>query len=198
MTRIFNAFDQGEADITRRFGGLGLGLAISKAMVEAHNGTITAESAGLGAGSVFTVELKTTEPVNSDLQDVASVPVSHDDGTEKRVLLVDDHFDTCLGLKMLLQRRGFTVEIAHSVSDGVQLAREFEPDLVISDLGLPDGSGFELIREVKSFRNVYGVALSGFGMESDVEKSLEAGFHEHLIKPLNLERLDQILHAAFR
>ena len=152
----------------------------------------------MGAGSVFTVELKTTEPVRGELQDVVAVPVREVDGRERRVLLVDDHFDTCLGLKMLLQRRGYQVEIAHSVAQGIQLAREFEPDLVISDLGLPDGSGFELIREVKSFRQVYGVALSGYGMESDVEKSIEAGFQEHLIKPLNLERLDEILHSAFR
>ncbi len=198
MARIFNAFEQGEPEITRRYGGLGLGLAISKAMVEAHGGWIAAESEGIGAGSVFTVELETTEPVPRELQEVATVPVRDDEGKEKRVLLVDDHFDTCLGLKMLLQRRGYVVEIAHSVTDGIQSAREFEPDLVISDLGLPDGSGFDLIREVQSFRHVYGVALSGFGMESDVEKSREAGFQEHLIKPLNLERLDEILRTAFR
>jgi DNA-binding response OmpR family regulator len=110
---------------------------------------------------------------------------------------VDDHVDTCEGMRLLLERRGYAVVIAHGVAEGLKAARENEIDLVISDLGLPDGSGFKLMREIRLFRDVVGVALSGFGMENDIRKSHEAGFSEHLIKPVSIERLDAILKGLF-
>lgn len=197
MAKIFKAFEQGERSITRRFGGLGLGLAISQAMIEAHGGTITAHSEGRGKGAAFTVRLKCTRKpaaLNASSK-VATEPSGA--AAKGQILVVDDHVDTCDGMRLLLKRRGYDVVVAHSVAEAVRAARENEIDLLISDLGLPDGNGFDLMREIRSFRQVQGVALSGFGMESDIKKSRAAGFTEHLIKPVNIERLDSILKRLF-
>lgn len=197
LSKIFNAFEQGESSITRRFGGLGLGLAISKAMIEASGGTLTASSAGKGTGSVFTVELDTVDAATtadeqSKTPTLAGVTLQH------KILLVDDHEDTCIGMKMLLERRGYRVKTANSVQSALDLAGKEKFDLLISDLGLPDGTGFDLMEKLRARGSeIRGVALSGFGMESDIEHSHAAGFSEHLIKPVNLERLDVILKQAF-
>ena len=196
--KVFNAFEQGGDQTTRRFGGLGLGLAISKAMIEAHGGKLIARSEGKGCGSTFCVELDSVDaPTTADESDtkhptLAGTPLQH------KILLVDDHEDTCLGMKMLLERRGYRVKTAHSVQGGLDLAGKERFSLVISDLGLPDGTGFDLMEKLRAAGNkVPGVALSGFGMESDIEHSKAAGFSDHLIKPVNLERLDAILKKMF-
>ncbi len=200
MDRIFNAFEQGQSSITRRFGGLGLGLAISKAMVQAHGGAIKAESAGKNRGATFIVILDTVaEPAV-----VAALPESK--GPRKsastvadvkrsgpRVLVVDDHVDTCTGMKMMLERRGYRVTIAHTADQAVEKAEHEEFDLVISDIGLPDRSGYELMRELSATKNLRGIALSGFGMENDVSRARAAGFSEHLTKPINFDRLDEAI-----
>jgi signal transduction histidine kinase len=197
LSKIFNAFEQGESSITRRFGGLGLGLAISKAMIEASGGTLTASSAGKGTGSVFTVELDTVDAATtadeqSKTPTLAGVTLQH------KILLVDDHEDTCIGMKMLLERRGYRVRTANTVQGALNLAGQEKFDLLISDLGLPDGTGFDLMEKLRERGSeIRGIALSGFGMESDIEHSRAAGFSEHLIKPVNLERLDIILKQAF-
>lgn len=194
LGRIFNAFDQGQSSITRRFGGLGLGLAISKAMVDAHGGTIDAESEGIGAGATFTVRLETcAEPAPAPARVEPTPAIAPGEGAHaagSRVLLVDDHLDTCLGMERLLKRRGYQVETAHTVAQALTCAREEPFDLLISDIGLPDGTGFDLMDELRRHGGPPGIALSGFGMESDVDKSREAGFSEHLIKPVNIEQLD--------
>ena len=124
---------------------------------------------------------------------IAGVSLQH------RILLVDDHEDTCAGMRMILERRGYRVKTAHDVRGALELARDYPFELVISDLGLPDGTGFELMKELRRLRgdSIRGVALSGFGMESDIERSMEAGFEVHLIKPVNLERLGEILRQVF-
>jgi two-component system CheB/CheR fusion protein len=198
LTRLFKPFEQGESSITRRYGGLGLGLAISKAMIEAHGGVLKARSAGLDHGSTFTVELGTVEaPV--ELPEPVRVPVIEGPAARHKILLVDDHEDTCTGMRMILERRGYRVRTADSVQGALDVAEEYPFELLISDLGLPDGTGFDLMKELKRRRGegIRGVALSGFGMESDIERSMEAGFEEHLIKPVNLERLGEILHQVF-
>jgi len=201
--KIFNAFEQGQASITRRFGGLGLGLAISKAMVNAHGGKIRVESPGKDRGSTFTLNLKTAPaPVSAQTGDgehpavdaqkkfVASRP--------RRVLVVDDHHDTCTGMKMMLERRGYQITLAHSAEQAVEKARMQDFDLLISDIGLPDRSGYDLMRELRNSKGLRGIALSGFGMEHDVSKARAAGFSEHLTKPINFERLEEAIQNLLK
>lgn len=197
LTGIFHAFDQGGSGTTRRFGGLGLGLAISQAMISAHGGTLSAASAGPDQGATFTVELAALpealpEDANRPATVVPGAKAPAPPAAGARVLLVDDHHDTCLGMSLLLRRRGFSVVMAHCVADALAAAESEGPfDLLISDLGLPDGHGCDLMRALRERPGAPpGIALSGFGMESDLEKTAEAGFSEHLIKPVDFERLD--------
>ncbi len=198
LGRIFKPFEQGESSITRRFGGLGLGLALSKAMIEAHGGALRVRSDGIDKGATFAVELSTV-PAPVAPAAPARVPVASGTSLKHRILVVDDHEDTCIGMRMILERRGYVVATAHDMTSALAVAEGFPFELLISDLGLPDGSGFELMKELKRRRGgaIHGIALSGFGMESDIERSMEAGFEEHLIKPVNLERLGEILRDLF-
>ena len=198
--QVFDAFEQGDRTITRQFGGIGLGLAISKAIAESHQGTLTAESAGLGHGSVFRLTLPfdgsqesehtitaEREPISrrSTGADVRSRPL--------RILLVEDHTDTVAILTRLLRRMGHDVVTAEKVGAALQLAdremRRAPLDVVISDLGLPDGSGLDLMRQLSAKYGLRGIALSGFGMESDLAQSKAAGFTHHLIKPIDIALL---------
>jgi CheY-like chemotaxis protein len=114
-------------------------------------------------------------------------------GTGPRVLVVDDHVDTCTGMKMMLERRGYRVTVAHTADQAVEKAGQEEFDLVISDIGLPDRSGYELMQELGTTKGLRGIALSGFGMENDVSRARAAGFSEHLTKPINFDRLDEAI-----
>jgi signal transduction histidine kinase/CheY-like chemotaxis protein len=198
IDKIFNTFEQGQISITRRFGGLGLGLAISKAMVDAHGGRIRVASPGKDRGSTFSLELKTV-----------STPAEAGDGAGedqpealerelarpgfRRVLVVDDHRDTCTGMKRMLERRGYEITLAYSAEQAVEKARSQDFDLLISDIGLPDRSGYELMRELQHSKGLRGIALTGFGTEHDVSKARAAGFSEHLTKPINFERLEEAI-----
>jgi signal transduction histidine kinase/CheY-like chemotaxis protein len=200
IDKIFNAFEQGQTSITRRFGGLGLGLAISKAMVDAHGGKIRVESPGKDRGSTFAITLKTVpEPVSraDGVDGGTPAPVRRKRGklTGRRVLVVDDHHDTCLGMKMMLERRGYQITLAHSAEQAVEKARTENFDLLISDIGLPDRSGYDLMRELGTSKGLRGIALSGFGMEHDVNKARQAGFSEHLTKPINFDRLEEAIQS---
>jgi signal transduction histidine kinase len=197
IDKIFNAFEQGQVEITRRFGGLGLGLAISKALIDAHRGRIRAESPGKDKGSIFSLELNTVvtpASIDGDKQKQPAGP-----GRElilakhRRVLLVDDHHDTCLGMKRMLERRGYEITVAHSADQAVEKVRTQDFDLLISDIGLPDRSGYELMREVRLNKSLPGIALSGFGTEQDVNQARAAGFSVHLTKPINFERLEKTI-----
>jgi two-component system CheB/CheR fusion protein len=204
LPRIFGAFEQGEGTITRRFGGLGLGLAICRALVRMHWGTITAASAGKGKGSTFMVTLGghlPTSIVHGDLHPgkaITSTPQVKPAGqgaSARRVLMVDDHADTRTAMRKLLERSGYTVTTADSVQGAIKTAGDDPIDILISDIGLPDGSGLEIMRHFRSRSgaNVRGIALSGFGMEEDIRKSREAGFEHHLTKPVTFDRLHSVL-----
>ena len=197
--KIFNAFEQGQSDITRRFGGLGLGLTISKTLIDAHGGNIRVRSPGKDQGATFTVELNTTEiPVERDGAEEAPTTDRKREPavfSHRRVLLVDDHHDTCLGMKRMLERRGYQITIAHSAEQAVEKVRTQDFDLLISDIGLPDRSGYELMREVLLNKPMPGIALSGFGSEQDINQAREAGFAEHLTKPINFERLEKTIQG---
>jgi signal transduction histidine kinase len=199
--KIFNAFEQGQTSITRRFGGLGLGLAISKAMVDAHRGKIRVESPGKDKGATFIVQLKTVAaPVGAengaDGEDLDAQRKGR--ARRHRLLVVDDHADTCTGMKLMLERRGYDITIAHSAGQAVEKTKEADFDLLISDIGLPDRSGYELMSELRKSKSIPGIALSGFGAEADVNKARDAGFAEHLTKPINFDRLEEAIRRLLK
>ena len=186
MNRIFDPFEQGEQAFQRRYGGLGLGLAISKSLTQAHGGTLTAQSDGRERGSIFTLTMKTVSPPARVVKFTAPVPETR----PLRILLVDDHVDTCTALERLLVRRGHLVAAAHNVRSAMEAAAQSSFDLLISDIALPDGTGMELMSYLRAMSRIPGIAISGFGMNGDIEKSFEAGFAEHLVKPVKMENLE--------
>ncbi len=199
--RIFNAFEQGEQTVTRTFGGLGLGLAISRAIVDLHGGRIWAESRGRGQGASFHVVLPLEAASAQERQPPAqaSRAVGVRDPAEGplRVLLVDDHADTVRVMERLLRALGMQIRTAGSVQSAVALLQGGEVDLLISDIGLPDGTGHDLILQAhRVLPGLPAIALSGFGMDTDLRRSLEAGFFTHLTKPISPERLQAAIAAA--
>jgi len=186
MNRIFDPFEQGERAFQRRFGGLGLGLAISKSLAQAHGGTLIARSEGHDRGSTFILTMKTVPAPPRIVKLTSPVPESR----PLRILLVDDHQDTCVALERLLVRRGHLVAAAHNVRSAMETAARNSFDLLISDIALPDGTGTELMTYLHAISRIPGIAISGFGMNGDIEKSIDAGFAEHLVKPVKMENLE--------
>jgi len=194
LGRIFDAFDQGEATITRRFGGLGLGLAISKALVEAHGGTIVAESAGVGRGAAFVIELPAmARPADAEAPAARAVARP---SARWNILVVEDHTDTAAAISDLLREDGHRVRVAHDVETAFALHEESPADLLITDVGLPDGNGVDLLARLGAVRPVRGIVVSGYGMEKDIERSRAAGFFAHLTKPFNVARLEEAVDQA--
>jgi len=194
MQRIFNRFEQGDRSFQRRYGGLGLGLTISKSLAEAHGGTLVATSDGRDHGASFRLRMKTV----SAHEKAGRPEPTHAGGTGRsfRILLVDDHLDTSVSLKKLLTRRGHTVAAARDMQSAIEAAERDRFDLLISDVGLPDGSGPELMIRLRATSQIRGIAISGFGMNGDIEKSMQAGFSEHLVKPVNLGKLEAAIENA--
>ena len=197
LPRLFLAFEQGERTINRRFGGLGLGLAISRALVEMHQGTIEAHSAGVGKGARFIFRIPTMPPVEEAAVTVsprvASPAPAPASPHPQRILLIEDNEDTLRVMARLLIRFGYVVETATTVKSAMHLATEQRFDLVVSDIGLPDGTGWDIMRELKARHRLRGIALSGFGMNEDINRSHEAGFEHHLVKPVDFNQLKLIV-----
>lgn len=189
LERIFGAFEQGQPQILARFGGLGLGLAISKTFVERHGGTIRAHSAGLGLGAQMIVELPLSETPIFAPQPSADTAADLPLREHGRILLVDDHEDTLATLGRLLTRRGHQVTPVGTAAAARQAFTEGAFDIIISDLGLPDATGLELLAQLRGVRFTPAIALSGYGMDADLISSKSAGFQEHLTKPIDFERL---------
>ena len=188
MPRIFDAFEQGGGTITSKYGGLGLGLAICKRVVDLHHGTIEAESEGQGRGAKFTVTLNAMETsmLEGPVLFLETEPprIKH-----VQILFVEDHEDTARVLGRILRNAGFDVSHAGTISEARALAGSRRFDLLISDLGLPDGSGLELMSALRDAQKMSGIALSGFGTDDDVAASIAAGFSAHLTKPVDWDRL---------
>jgi PAS domain S-box-containing protein len=197
LPKVFNAFEQGESRMHGKFGGLGLGLAIAKAVVEMHGATISAASEGPGRGSAFTVRLPVMKP--SAHKDK---PAGHLPGAEiptiasARILLVEDHPDTVRMLARLLKLSGFDVKTACSAAAALQLAASEPFDILVSDIGLPDATGYELMSAIRDQFGIKGIALSGYGMEEDLRKSKDAGFADHLVKPVSVAQLRAVIERV--
>jgi len=191
LPKIFNAFEQGERG---QLGGLGLGLAISKALVETHSGNLTAASEGRDKGATFTA----TFPIEKNIAEIPAdaTPLVPAERKTMRVLLVEDHEDTNRSLTQLLRRRGYHVQPANSVESALKAAADERFDVLISDIGLPDGSGIDLMEQLRRDHPLFGIALTGFGMEDDLRRSRAVGFQHHLVKPVDLNRLDALIQQA--
>ncbi len=208
LARVFDAFTQGEhagEGGSHRFGGLGLGLAISYMLVESHAGSIRAYSRGRGQGSTFTIHLPlgvvgTDEPVTDQGMDAVTqrnIPrpsrAVQPDPAKTHILLVEDHEPTRAALSQLLSRRRYQVTAVGSAGEALAAATERPFDLLISDIGLPDGSGYDLMEALSKAAPVKGIALTGYGMERDITRSQEAGFKTHLTKPIRMELLERAI-----
>ncbi len=193
--RIFEPFEQVASKEPYRMEGIGLGLAITRTVVEMHNGVIHAESPGEGLGAIFTVELPKSNMawVESELPDYSGQPEDRRHERPMRLLVVEDHEPTLQVLARLLTSAGHTVVTASGVAEARRRVSEQLVDFVISDLGLPDGNGIELMRGLRDSYGLRGIALSGFGMEEDLRRSREAGFVEHLVKPVDFNELRRTL-----
>jgi signal transduction histidine kinase len=207
LPRIFDRFSQQDASTTRGQSGLGLGLSITRHLVELHGGTITASSAGEGLGATFRVEIPmiAVRELKDQLDDRSNgrpslparlnldAPNARLDGL--RILAVDDQADTLVVVDRVLTRAGAEVRTALSVADALALLREWEPGCIISDIGMPAQDGYSFIREVRALppplRHVPAIALTAFARESDHDLALEAGFNDHIAKPVDTGALLQ-------
>jgi PAS domain S-box-containing protein len=202
IDRVFEAFVQGDHATpggSHRFGGLGLGLAISRMLVELHQGRISVMSEGPGKGTTFTVEFPTI-PAESPVSPATTASPDRIATTGPtraliRTLIVEDHEPTRTTLERLLGRRGYQTITAGTVAEARAAARE-PIDLLISDIGLPDGTGYTLMKELRESHRLEGIAITGYGMESDVEMAQNAGFLAHLTKPVRVQELDNALAVA--
>jgi two-component system CheB/CheR fusion protein len=196
LPKIFEAFEQGDVTAVRRAGGLGLGLAIARSLVQLHGGVITAASEGEGRGATFAVELATTAE-----RPVPLLPPALDaDRTAARhrmsLLVVEDDVDTAAALGALLSESGFDVRTAEGVTSAKATFAERPADVLITDVGLPDGSGLDLLEALRPMRSdLRAIVLSGYGMEEDLRRSRALGFDEHFVKPINPSRLIAALDA---
>jgi PAS domain S-box-containing protein len=198
MPKLFNAFVQAEHAASHRFGGLGLGLTISRYLAEAHGGTLTAFSAGVARGATFTLTLPAASEVPTDPAG-AGAPggaASAAAPAARAVLLVEDHHDTAQIMMRMLRHWNYDVEWADNFGAALRAVDRRQFDLLVSDLGLPDGSGLDLMREIRQRYPIRGIALSGYGMEEDVHRSRDAGFADHLIKPVSLDVLRASLETV--
>jgi len=200
LERVFVPFEQVDRTLTSGYGGLGLGLAIAKEYIKAQGGTIAVESKGRGQGTTFIVELKTTDsprpleqPKEHPPPDLKQRPDAMASAV-RRILLIEDHTDTLELLKRVLTRRGYDVVGVEDVRSALQTDAESHFDLIVSDIGLPDGSGYDLLKTIRSRHPMPAIAMSGFGTDDDIARSRAVGFAEHLVKPVDFE----LLIAAIR
>jgi PAS domain S-box-containing protein len=198
LPRIFEPFQQGETTITRKFGGLGLGLAITRGIVEAHAGTISALSDGPGMGTTFRLELAALPSPSVEPGGQNSGGAGGLDGpTPRRVLVVEDEPATLRLMARLIRGLGHEVATAGTIAEASGLAESDQFDLIISDIGLPDGTGLELMRRIVADRGpVPAIALTGYGMEDDIQRSREAGFAAHMTKPIDFTKLEAVIRQV--
>ena len=195
LPRLFMPFSQADSSLTHRKGGLGLGLALVKAVVELHGGSVIAQSDGLGRGSRFTLLLPVTAAAP---QPSAPLPTNRA-SSRRRVLIIEDSADTAMAMKDSMELCGHEASAASSGASGLEEARRFQPDIVLCDLGLPDMDGYEVARRIRSdeaLKHLFLVALSGYATEEDRQRSARAGFDRHLAKPPDIEALERLIEEV--
>jgi PAS domain S-box-containing protein len=196
LPNIFDMFSQVDRSIERSTGGLGIGLALVKGLVEMHGGTIQAESPGEGEGSTFTVRLpvlidRTESPLGEPAEGADSAA-----GSKRRILVVDDNRDSADSMALMLQLLGNEIRTAHDGLEAVELAEQFRPQVILMDIGMPRLSGYEATRHIREQpwgRDMTIIALTGWGQDTDRAKSREAGCDSHLVKPIDLADLEKLL-----
>jgi signal transduction histidine kinase/ActR/RegA family two-component response regulator len=197
VSRVFDLFTQAERTPDRSQGGLGLGLALVKNLVTAHEGTVHACSPGLGKGSTFTARLPCLK-TQSFLREVQADGQAENNAFVQgmRVMVVDDNVDAANVLKMFLDATGHQVYIEHAAANGIECARRTSPHVCLLDIGLPDMDGHELarhLREIPQTADSLLIAVTGYGQDRDREKSMAAGFDHHFVKPVDIAKLAKIL-----
>ncbi|MCW1912135.1 response regulator [Luteolibacter sp. GHJ8] len=188
LPRIFGLFVQGSRTIDRTNDGLGIGLTIVQRLVQLHGGTITAHSGGLGMGSEFVIRL----PSLASYAQAPSPKSPVESARALRILIVDDNRDSADSMGMLLEIGGHEVTIAHHGTDALAKAEEFQPEVVLLDIGLPGMDGFEVARQLRgnpAHRDAFLIAVTGYGSDEDQTRAKEAGFDQHLVKPADLRKL---------
>jgi two-component system CheB/CheR fusion protein len=192
LAHLFQPFMQADQSLDRSKGGLGLGLALIKGLVEMHGGSIQAKSDGLGKGAALVVRL----PL--DTGTAPEKPAAHAGGPRvcRRVLVIEDNLDAAESLREALEIGKHEVEVAHSGPDGVERARSFHPDVVLCDIGLPGMDGYDVARAVRqdpALQSTVLIALSGYALPEDLERAAQAGFQHHLAKPPSVDMLERVL-----
>jgi len=189
---VFDAFVQEEHSGAHRFGGIGLGLSITKKLVELQGGQISAESQGRNRGATFRIFLPVAATKSAAVD--SAPPKNHSaPQISRRILLVEDHEDTRRTMVRLLQKHGHVVTEVSSAGAAREAAAGQPFDLVLSDLGLPDGDGHTLMASLHDKYGLRGIALSGYGMEDDIARSRASGFYRHLTKPVSLRELENAI-----
>jgi len=195
LRRLFQPFMQAEATLDRSKGGLGLGLALVKGLVEMHGGEVCAHSDGPGKGSDFVVEL----PLDATADPAATPSPTQPEAGSRRVLIIEDNVDAADSLREVLEFGQHVVEVAYNGPDGLTKARQFRPEIVLCDIGLPGMDGFEVARAFRAdetLRGIFLVALSGYALPEDLQRAWEAGFAKHLAKPPTMEKIEDLLKNA--
>ncbi len=194
ITTLFEPFAQAPQALARQPGGLGLGLATVKLLVELHGGRTALRSQGLGKGTEVTFTLPVQEPPRHDAAEPGEAA-----RCPRRILVIEDMPETAQSLVDALMLHGHTVEVAHDGSQGLEVAAVFQPEIVLCDVGLPEIDGYEVarrLREHATLRDTYLVALSGYARPEDVDRAIVAGFAVHLAKPVGLEDIERVLARA--